>query len=1139
METKLHNFYGPVPVVSEVGKKSSVEWDLNEWRWDGDLFMAAPLNSMPSDCRSRQFLPVGSNTPPPPPPKIGGFSDEVVMFERSSDREKRDLEKRRRRGFEVEEGPGSLNLKLGGQVYPITEEELDECDGKSGKKTKVTTAQSSRSVCQVEDCKADLSNAKDYHRRHKVCEVHSKANRALVGNVMQRFCQQCSRFHVLQEFDEGKRSCRRRLAGHNKRRRKTHPENVVSTATLNDERGSNYLLISLLRILSNIHSNSSDQTKDQDLLSHLLKNLGNLAGTTNERNTPGLLPVSQDLQDLGTSMVTAIKDPTGAGMSMPATDLTPRGMLTDNALGGVTHNASTSQSASLFPTKASNSVRENASDTTVGRTKLNNIDLNYVYDGSHDCVEDLSDTVAPENIGNTSPVGPLWLYKDSQLSSPPQNSANSGSTSSQSPSTSSGESRTDRIVFKLFGKDPSDFPLGLRKQILDWLSSSPTDIESYIRPGCIILTIYLRMDKSTWEEFFNSSVMDYSLDGEAEYICNASGQVVLDTPLPVKNYRSYGISSVKPIAVSVSEGVQFVVKGYNLCRPTSRLLCALEGKYLVQENCADMMGGADTFIEHDEIQSLGFSCIIPDIVGRGFIEVEDHGLSSSFLPFIVAEKDVCSEICTLESIIENGDTNEVGVRNQALDFIHEMGWLLHRSRMKFRLGETGGDVDLFPFNRFRWLIEFSVEHDWCAVVKKLLSILFDDTVDLGQQNSNRLAALLEIGLLHGAVRRNCRGMVEFLLKYHPSGVLGKTEAKHAQLEEGKYLFRPDAMGPGGLTPLHIAATLDGSENVLDALTEDPGSVGVFAWKNARDSSGLTPHEYACLRGHYSYIHLVQRKLNKKSGNGNVVVDIPAGTALESSTMKQQKMRNARKFGALESEKKMNCRECEQKLSYGSFKASVRIYRPAMLSMVAIAAVCVCTALLFKSSPEVKQLFGAVKKPVVSPPLGSYKANYDHYIESDQKTGPRHSKNIRVSPPIPQQVRGTSTTWCVVKPSTSQERLDQIIGYCCTQPRVDCKAIQAGGMCYLPPNKVSDASVVMNMYYSLNGKKPSSCFFEGSGLVVAQDPCKSMTQSSPFSLALHHQMHEYNLFADFVVGINSLQLLANAYTKCKGAQHVDI
>jgi hypothetical protein len=29
-----------------------------------------------------------------------------------------------------------------------------------------------------------------------------------------------SRFHLLAEFDDGKRSCRKRLAGHNERRRK-------------------------------------------------------------------------------------------------------------------------------------------------------------------------------------------------------------------------------------------------------------------------------------------------------------------------------------------------------------------------------------------------------------------------------------------------------------------------------------------------------------------------------------------------------------------------------------------------------------------------------------------------------------------------------------------------------------------------------------------------------------------------------------------------------------------------------------------------------------------------------------------------------------------------------------------------------
>ncbi|KAK6230611.1 hypothetical protein QUC31_002129 [Theobroma cacao] len=78
--------------------------------------------------------------------------------------------------------------------------------------------------CQVEKCGLDLSDAKRYHRRHKVCEIHAKAPFVVVAGLRQRFCQQCSRFHELSEFDEAKRSCRRRLAGHNERRRKSSAE---------------------------------------------------------------------------------------------------------------------------------------------------------------------------------------------------------------------------------------------------------------------------------------------------------------------------------------------------------------------------------------------------------------------------------------------------------------------------------------------------------------------------------------------------------------------------------------------------------------------------------------------------------------------------------------------------------------------------------------------------------------------------------------------------------------------------------------------------------------------------------------------------------------------------------------------------
>ncbi|XP_024988362.1 squamosa promoter-binding-like protein 12 isoform X2 [Cynara cardunculus var. scolymus] len=97
---------------------------------------------------------------------------------------------------------------------------------KLGKKVKPSCQSTPIQRCQVEGCNLDLSSAKEYHRKHRVCESHSKCPKVVVGGLERRFCQQCSRFHSLSEFDEKKRSCRRRLSDHNARRRKPQQETI-------------------------------------------------------------------------------------------------------------------------------------------------------------------------------------------------------------------------------------------------------------------------------------------------------------------------------------------------------------------------------------------------------------------------------------------------------------------------------------------------------------------------------------------------------------------------------------------------------------------------------------------------------------------------------------------------------------------------------------------------------------------------------------------------------------------------------------------------------------------------------------------------------------------------------------------------
>ncbi|GAB2241954.1 hypothetical protein Droror1_Dr00018729 [Drosera rotundifolia] len=116
--------------------------------------------------------------------------------------------------------------------------------GSSSKRARVTNGSGSQvASCLVDGCDADLSKCRDYHRRHKVCEVHSKTPVVTIAGQEQRFCQQCSRFHSLEEFDEGKRSCRKRLEGHNRRRRKPQPESIPMNhgSFLSAGQGSRYL----------------------------------------------------------------------------------------------------------------------------------------------------------------------------------------------------------------------------------------------------------------------------------------------------------------------------------------------------------------------------------------------------------------------------------------------------------------------------------------------------------------------------------------------------------------------------------------------------------------------------------------------------------------------------------------------------------------------------------------------------------------------------------------------------------------------------------------------------------------------------------------------------------------------------------
>lgn len=192
----------------------------------------------------------------------------------------------------------------------------------------------------------------------------------------------------------------------------------------------------------------------------------------------------------------------------------------------------------------------------------------------------------------------------------------------------------------------------------------------------------------------------------------------------------------------------------------------------------------------------------------------ENGFKGSSFPIIVANESICQELRLLETELEDMRKEEhvqaqehgrpLSTRENVIHFLNELGWLFQRS-----------NVEDFSCTRIKFLLIFSVERDWPVLVKKLLDIFSE-----GRKNEalihESIETLAEIQLLSRAVKRKCRKMVDMLLYYAVNNDTTKT-----------FLFLPNLGGPGGITPLHLAACTQDSQEMVDALTSDPQEVIIY------------------------------------------------------------------------------------------------------------------------------------------------------------------------------------------------------------------------------------------------------------------------------------------------------------------------
>ncbi|KAL0324788.1 UNVERIFIED_CONTAM: Squamosa promoter-binding-like protein 14 [Sesamum radiatum] len=757
-------------------------------------------------------------------------------------------------------------------------------------------------VCQVDNCNEDLSTAKDYHRRHKVCEVHSKAGKALVGQQMQRFCQQCSRFHPLSEFDEGKRSCRRRLAGHN-RRRKTQPEDSAAQLLVPgscDNNVGDVDVAKLLAVLTRVQGNPEDRSSkvasvpDKDQLIQILskisslplpadvtarlrgsipnllssENLNQMNGNASSRSTMNLLAV------LSATPGVPSFDAAFENQSQPSTEGSDseksKSVSVDQAARLNVHRGPMMESPTVGGERTSTSydspmeeVDFHVQDTFPClplqlftpspedcRSTKSPSYRNFLSSGSSNHSEERSPMSSPPVVHDLFPMQTsreimkdkhlaysegevangevanakqtmsnncstsLQLFRDSTLatengsnqSSPYRARYTSSSGSDHSPSSlnSDAQDRNGRIIFKLFDKDPSHLPGSLRAQIYNWLSNSPSEMEGYIRPGCIVLSLYLSMPSFAWDQLeenllnhVKSLVKDIDVDfwGNERFLVHTDRQMACHKDGKIrlcKSWRAWStpeLISISPLAVVGGQESSLLLRG-KLTGPGTKIHCTHASEYNIRQVAASSC--LDTAYEEISLDSFKVDRAASSVLGRCFIEVENSFRGTSF-PVIIADNTICEELRLLEPEINGTAEGRDGI---AADRIHN----------------TGRPRD-----------------------------------GLARQS---LEMLSEIHLLNRAVKRRCRSMVDFLIHYS----VDSTDTYE------KFIFLPNMAGPGGVTPLHLAACMSSSDDMVDALTSDPQEVGLWSWNSVLDANGLSPHAYALMRNNHSYNALVARKL---------------------------------------------------------------------------------------------------------------------------------------------------------------------------------------------------------------------------------------------------------------------------------------
>ena len=135
--------------------------------------------------------------------------------------------------------------------------------------------------------------------------------------------------------------------------------------------------------------------------------------------------------------------------------------------------------------------------------------------------------------------------------------------------------------------------------------------------------------------------------------------------------------------------------------------------------------------------------------------------------------------------------------------------------------------------------------------------------------------------------------------------------------------------------------------------------------------GLTPERHAQNKGNVSYLKMVERKIqHKKSPFVSLIIQEqnPKKKALITGGLSDNEDLSAiielpevtKNFKPKSNQSCRNCRSTTRRSSSSSGMVHLRMHRPLLLMMVAVAALCATVALFFKTPPHLESVLYSLK-----------------------------------------------------------------------------------------------------------------------------------------------------------------------------------